>query len=48
MKAYAAIAGFICPELSHLTPADAVLFTKAFIKILHEEKGWKFPKLPGQ
>ena len=47
-KDYPSTAGFICPELSHLTPADAMLFTKAFIKILTEEKGWKFPKLPGQ
>ncbi|MEO7393651.1 MAG: hypothetical protein ABIU11_01850 [Chitinophagaceae bacterium] len=43
---YPAIANFICPELSHLTPADAIVFTKEFIKILNQEKGWKFLKLP--
>ncbi|HUR65750.1 MAG TPA: hypothetical protein VMZ03_05315 [Chitinophagaceae bacterium] len=45
-KDYPTTANFICPELSHLTPADAVLFTKEFIKILME-KGWKFPKSSG-
>ena len=43
---YPTIAHFICPELSHLTQADAVIFTKEFIKILRDEKGWKFPKGP--
>lgn len=46
-KDYPSMADFICPELSHLTPADAVLFTRAFIKILSQEKGWKFSKIPG-
>ncbi len=32
---------FKCPENSHLSMADAVLFTKAFIEILRKEKGWK-------
>lgn len=41
---YPAIANFVCPELSHLSQTDAVTFTKHFIKILSEEKGWKFPK----
>lgn len=45
---YPPIANFICPELSHLTQADAVIFTKEFIKILRDEKGWKFPKDPSQ
>jgi len=41
---YPAIAHFACPEFSHLSPADAIVFTKNFIKILNSEKGWKFPK----
>lgn len=41
---YPAIDHFICPENSHLSMTDAITFTKAFIKILSEEKGWKFPK----
>jgi len=41
---YPAIAHFVCPEFSHLSQADAIVFTKHFIKILSEEKGWKFPK----
>ena len=39
---YPAIAHFVCPEFSHLSQADAIVFTKNFIQIL-EEKGWKFP-----
>lgn len=38
------IAHFICPEWSHLSPQDAIVFTKNFIKILMEEKGWTFSK----
>jgi len=41
---YPAIASFICPEFSHLSRQDATVFTKNFIKILTEEKGWKFQK----
>ncbi len=41
---YPAIDHFICPENSHLSLTDAKVFTKNFIKILSEEKGWKFPK----
>lgn len=41
---YPAIAHFICPENSHLSQSDAIVFTKNFIKILSEEKGWKFSK----
>ncbi|MGZ8537365.1 MAG: hypothetical protein ACXWV9_03830 [Flavisolibacter sp.] len=40
---YPALANFICPEFSHLTPKDATVFTRNFIQIL-EEKGWKFSK----
>ncbi|MBK8496241.1 MAG: hypothetical protein IPL50_15430 [Chitinophagaceae bacterium] len=41
---YPAIANFQCPEFSHLSQPDAVIFTKHFIKILTAEKGWKFSK----
>ncbi len=39
---YPAIAHFVCPEFSHLSQADAIVFTENLIKIL-EEKGWTFP-----
>ncbi len=42
---YPAISHFICPEWSHLSPQDAIVFTKHFIDILDKEKGWKFSKL---
>jgi hypothetical protein len=41
---YPATANFICPEWSHLKPADAVIYTKNLVKILQEEKGWSFNK----
>jgi hypothetical protein len=41
---YPAIAHFVCPEWSHLKPADAVLFTENFVEILEREKGWHFNK----
>lgn len=44
---YPAIAHFECPEFSHLKQSDAILFTKDFIRILQEEKGWKFSKMTG-
>jgi hypothetical protein len=44
---YPAIAKFVCPEWSHLSPADAIVFTKHFIDILGKDKGWKFSKLAG-
>lgn len=40
---YPAIAHFICPEWSHLSPQDAIAFTKNFVEIV-KEKGWKFPR----
>ncbi len=43
---YPAISNFICPEFSHLSQKDAIVFTKEFIRILNQEKGWIFPKLP--
>jgi hypothetical protein len=36
---YPATSHFVCPEWSHLTPADAVLYTKAFVQEL-QEKEW--------
>lgn len=39
---YPAITNFICPEWSHLSPKDAIVFTKQLIEILQQEKGWKF------
>lgn len=41
---YPAIANFVCPELSHLSRPDAMVFTQNFIQILGKEQGWKFPK----
>jgi hypothetical protein len=43
-KDYPAIAHFECPEWGHLTPAQAAIFTKTLVKILRDEKGWKFTK----
>jgi len=34
-------AHFNCPEFSHLSPADAVIFTKTLAQLI-TEKGWKF------
>ncbi len=42
---YPAIDHFECPEFSHLSQPDAIIFTNNFIRILNEEKGWDFPKL---
>ena len=42
-KDYPPIADFICPEFSHLSRADAIVFTKNLINIL-QEKGWVFPQ----
>ncbi|HEV8286541.1 MAG TPA: hypothetical protein VGQ09_19665 [Chitinophagaceae bacterium] len=39
---YESLAHFNCPEFSHLSPADAVKFTKSFVQIL-ENKSWNFP-----
>lgn len=38
---YPAIAHFQCPEFSHLSPQDAITFTKHFVTYL-QEKGWRF------
>ncbi len=42
---YPETAHMTCPEWSHLSPADAIVYTKAFIKILTEDKGWSFPHM---
>ncbi|HQX43813.1 MAG TPA: hypothetical protein PK209_04630 [Saprospiraceae bacterium] len=39
---YPPIAHFICPEWSHLTPEDALVYTKNLVHILKNEKGWRF------
>ena len=39
---YPSMSHFICPELSHLSPSDAILFTQALIEVLEKDKGWKF------
>ena len=39
---YPATAHFICPEWSHLSPDDAVLYTKALVTEM-KEKGWLNP-----
>ncbi|HKH61418.1 MAG TPA: hypothetical protein VKA49_11335 [Flavitalea sp.] len=44
---YPSLDHFVCPEFSHLSPKDAGVFTQHLIRILNEEMGWKFPKLPG-
>ncbi len=41
-KDYPETANFTCPEYSHLTPLDAIIYTRALINIL-EQKGWVFP-----
>jgi hypothetical protein len=40
---YPETASLICPEWSHLTPEDAIVYTKHFIKQL-EEQEWPFAK----
>jgi hypothetical protein len=37
-------AGYTCPEFSHLSPSDAIDYTKHLVRILETEYGWKFPK----
>ena len=37
---YPATADLICLEWSHLSPADAVVYTKSLVKALKEEKDW--------
>jgi hypothetical protein len=42
---YPATAKMICPEWSHLSPDDAVVYTKSLIGAI-QEKGWSFPDKP--
>ena len=39
---YSETAKLICVDGSHLSPQDAVIYTRHLIKILREEKGWIF------
>ncbi|MGZ3750730.1 MAG: hypothetical protein ACXVB0_20165 [Mucilaginibacter sp.] len=39
---YPATAQLVCPEWSHLTPHDAILYTQSLVSILEKEKGWSF------
>jgi hypothetical protein len=39
---YPAITHFECPEFSHLSPEQAVVFTKNLVQILKQDKGWTF------
>jgi hypothetical protein len=41
---YPETANFVCPEWSHLAPKDAVVYTKNLVRVLQNEKGWKFKK----
>jgi hypothetical protein len=41
---YAETANFICPEWSHLSSEDAIIYTKHLARILQEDKGWRFRK----
>lgn len=43
---YPSLAHFQCPEFSHLTPADAIVYTTNLIEIIEREKGWSFPNKP--
>ena len=45
---YPLIDHFQCPEFSHLTQSDAKIYTRELIRILEEEKDWKFPHKPGK
>jgi len=41
---YPEAANFVCPEWSHLSPNDAIIYTKTLVRVLQDEKGWKFKK----
>ena len=41
-KDYPALAAMVCPEMSHLKPQDAIIFTQNLVTILQKEKGWNF------
>lgn len=40
---YAATRDLQCPEFSHLSMADASVFTREFVRVIQAEKGWQFP-----
>lgn len=40
-KDYPAMANLVCPEFSHLTPQDAVLYTNGLIAALKQQTDWK-------
>jgi hypothetical protein len=39
---YPELAGMVCPEESHLTPADAIIFTRTLVNVLQKKGGWTF------
>lgn len=41
---YPAIAHFQCPEFSHLSRPDAIVYTKNLVNILSKDNNWIFPK----
>jgi hypothetical protein len=43
---YAPVAHLQCPEFSHLSPSDAIVWTRTLVDILQKEKGWVFPHQP--
>jgi hypothetical protein len=44
---YPGTAHFICPEWSHLKPADATVYTRNLVNILQKEKGWSMGRKEG-
>ena len=43
---YPTLSQFQCPEFSHLTPSDAIVYTKNLVAIIEKEKGWSFSNKP--
>jgi len=41
---YPATTHFVCPDYSHLSRNDAVVYTQNLVKVLKDEKGWSFAK----
>ncbi len=41
---YPETANLACPEWSHLSPKDAIIYTETLVRVLRDEKGWKFKK----
>jgi len=39
---YPDMAKLDCPELSHLSPAGAIIYTQSLVNVLKKEKGWSF------